>query len=106
MVVQHTGQDILQEVDVLEYVVSNPGVTLDELELGLGKLAGLPEHGFRHADLAYIVHQPCDPHPLCLCVVHTASSCKLRAEQRHPLGVTKGVRVFGIDRGCKRLQRS
>ena len=104
----HDHQLVGEHPKPAEDVEPGHGVALHLLELRLGELAGLLDHGVGDADLADVVQAPpsLQPYPRGLIVggvVHLA-----RDDQRvlgDTLRVARGVRVFRVDRGGECLER-
>ena len=85
------------EVHLLEDVVARLGVSLDQLELDAGELAGLAQDLSRDLDLAYIVHQPGYAQSLALLRAQPHPRAELRSQPRDALLVLDGVGILLAD---------
>lgn len=103
VVVEDSGEDILEHGDVLEYAVADLGVELDEGKLVVGETAGLAEHGFRDADLADVVHQARDVDAFGLFGRVARGEREAGGEMGHALGMAAGVSILGVDGGGQGL---
>ena len=97
--------DLLELDDGTEDVLAPGGMLLDQLELGVGQLAGLIQDALRNGDLAHVVEERGQFEVAQLLLAEAHFCGDLHREFRDPGRVKAGVFVLGVDGRNQGLDR-